>query len=503
MIEFSVFKNAKPDITFAPAWTFLTDENHKPIRGEVIVDNNNLICKSSIKAFALNTVFPVNGFGQIILRTSTKPNGRIFNLNLALFEGRLEQIQEELSRCEKENAIIPTRVRTEFEALKKMPNFKTHKNASCWADAKLPEAMHLGEKVTLIRAESNLRKRLANPASKDLHFGAQPFRLSEAKRAFEEFFAPTFDMAFVPFFWCLTNQQENKRDWILTERIIRWLREKKITMVGHPLVWLHKYSTPEWIARKIRNFSELKAFLRQDIEEIIARFGKDIKIWSFTNEFSDVDANSFDLTVKELIELSKFTSSLIRAKQRNNILYLNLSEPWGAKSFIQDKPSIPPDFFVEECIRAGVDFDAIGLQFYFGPIPSFGCRDLLTISEAVDKFRKFGKEIYISEMGFPSSSEMDGFSFWRNQHPLTGGFWHKPWSEDIQAELAEKMFTIFAAKAEVTAINWFDFIDVGVNNAVFDRFIPHGGLLRRDGKPKLSFKSIQKFIQLVRKGSKL
>ena len=60
--------------------------------------------------------------------------------------------------------------------------------------------------------------------------------------------------------------------------------------------------------------------------------------------------------------------------------------------------------------------------------------------------------------------------------------WHgESWSETIQADWLEAIFTLCYSHPQIEVAQWWDLADVG------GHFWPHGGLLNKDFTPKESF----------------
>ncbi|NIR03363.1 MAG: hypothetical protein GTN78_24725, partial [Gemmatimonadales bacterium] len=57
--------------------------------------------------------------------------------------------------------------------------------------------------------------------------------------------------------------------------------------------------------------------------------------------------------------------------------------------------------------------------------------------------------------------------------------WHGPWSESEQADWITAYATLCYSKPAIEAITWWDFCDPA--------FIPHGGLVDEELRPKESY----------------
>ena len=84
------------------------------------------------------------------------------------------------------------------------------------------------------------------------------------------------------------------------------------------------------------------------------------------------------------------------------------------------------------------------------------------------------KKIFISEISIPSE-------------PIGKGYWGQAWSEELQAEYLEAIYTIFFSKPLVMGIGWWDVTDAGA-------FIYYGGLLDEQAQPKQAYYTLQNLI---------
>ena len=131
-----------------------------------------------------------------------------------------------------------------------------------------------------------------------------------------------------------------------------------------------------------------------------------------------------------------------------------------------------PYRYLSDCVTAGVEFENIGLQLYYPQ------HDLFEIERMLARFKKFNRPIQITEISCNSADGLDLASM-RPKNIVPG--WHGPWSETMQADWLEAIYTLCYSKPEFEAIGWWDFADYG------GHFWPHGGLLRKDFSPKESY----------------
>jgi hypothetical protein len=135
------------------------------------------------------------------------------------------------------------------------------------------------------------------------------------------------------------------------------------------------------------------------------------------------------------------------------------------------------------CSQSGINFDAIGLQFYFGLArEGMYVRDMLQISAMLDRFANLGKPLHITAVQVPSAVSPDESDAWAGQIDIAqGGEWHQPWNEQTQSLWLRDFLNVALSKPFVETISWRDLADAGPH------YLPHGGLLRKDLTPKAAF----------------
>jgi GH35 family endo-1,4-beta-xylanase len=145
------------------------------------------------------------------------------------------------------------------------------------------------------------------------------------------------------------------------------------------------------------------------------------------------------------------------------------------------RPLRTPYQYIEDLHKAGVDYDVLGIQVYF---PN---RDLSDIVRLLERFEKFGKPIYITEIG-TSSGVTNGTIATGEMSVSNDPYdWHRRWDEELQEDWLEQVYTLYYSRPSIKAINWYDFSD-------FRPFIKSGGLIREDASVKRSYSRLKQLL---------
>lgn len=93
----------------------------------------------------------------------------------------------------------------------------------------------------------------------------------------------------MPFYWRGYEWERGKPNHGYTERVVAWCQEHGIVCKGHPLVWDHPASSPEWLPD---DFAEIERLSIQRVRDIVRRFAGRIDIWDVVNEPTHLGLNN-------------------------------------------------------------------------------------------------------------------------------------------------------------------------------------------------------------------
>lgn len=309
----------------------------------------------------------------------------------------------------------------------------------------------------------------------NLKLGCNFSRYSSSSSRYAKFFANAFDFATLPFYPGRTVPEKDRYSYEYIDNALTFLQEKGITPKGHPLFFGHKEVNPKWM------FSLSFPELRREAEKIayhhVSEYKGVVDIWDSMNEAHDW-ANCFELNQTELVELTKATTGALREANDKAVSIVNICLPfaeyvagrYNCYGALPEHLRSPLAYF-KAILEAGVDFDVVGIQLYF---PG---RDMVAVSKMLDAFKALGKPIHITEMGVNGGFRQKGNqgSSW-SQLDMSEGTWHGGWNEHTQADWMEQFYTIAAAREEIQALTWWDFIEPS--------FSGNGAFLYEDENPR-------------------
>jgi len=320
----------------------------------------------------------------------------------------------------------------------------------------------------------------------DFLFGCNIFRwwrgTDEEIAAYRARWEALFNYATLPFYWRRFEPERGQAIHELMGRIIDWCIERNVARKGHPLIWNHDASSPEWLPDDPK---EILAFCDARVAEEVARYKGRIDTWDVTNEATDCFR-------KESVDKLPYRGAVTKAWQEygkvpfaKRFFHIARQANPNATLLINDYRK---DAAYERLIEQLVDdegkpvYDAIGIQshmhgYYWGAEKTW---------QSCERFAGFGKPLHFTETTLISgpprkATEID----WRGQAPD----WNSaPAGEKRQAEHVEEFYRLLFSHPAAGAISWFDLPDGCWLGAP-------GGLIRKDYSPKPAYEVLMRLVK--------
>jgi GH35 family endo-1,4-beta-xylanase len=373
----------------------------------------------------------------------------------AATQRRIDAAQVALERAEAAGADRPALVRASMESLRD----------SLWA----------GEMLAVARARRAIDRQPARPG---FLFGCNGFALASGSAELRERFQALFNYTTLPLYRSMVEPRLGHRDYSAIEGALEAIGRTRILPKGHPLIFLVPESTPEWL--KNISYDETRRLCVSYVRDTIARFRHRIHIWDVVNEAHVQPETGRGMAGFSREQNVDLTSAALRAAREADptcFRIVNSTGTW-AEYYMSRRPGAwqqSPYDYLAMLRDAKAEFDAIGLQYYHSG------RDLLEFERNLESFREFGKPIHITELGIPSSLEpVPNAAYWGGGEGGAAMLWHgDSFTETIQADWIEQIYTIAYSKPYLDAISYWDFADPG--------FISHAGFVGPDGAAKESY----------------
>lgn len=299
----------------------------------------------------------------------------------------------------------------------------------------------------------------------------------EQKKFFEERtnkWLDVFNYATLPFYWGQFEPEEGQPHTEQLMRTAKFLKEKNVTVKGHPLCWhtecapwLMKYDNPTIMEKQL-----------QRIDREVAGFKGLIDMWDVINEvvimpvFDKYD-NAVTRLCNEYGQVGLVKRVFDEARKNNK----------DATLLINDFNTSPKyEDLLERILDAGVEVSAIGIQSH----QHQGYWGKEKILDVLERFSRFGLPIYFTENTLVSGTAIPEYivdlNDWQvDEWPST------PELEEVQKNNMKEMYTTLFECPQVEAITTWDFTDGAWLKAP-------SGFLRTDNSIKPSYVMMKELI---------
>lgn len=353
------------------------------------------------------------------------------------------------------------------------------------ANDSLAETMPAGEMAVLERAQNRIRRTGSRPG---FLFGSNVFGFAGSDQ-YRQRFSSAFNFGTVPFYRNNTEPTEGALNYSRVDAILEKTAGTPLLLKGHPLLWFKRQNMPQFLLKK--SWPEVKTSSREYALATVGKYRSRIHAWDVINEAHDW-ANEFHYEPQQMVEITAMMSNAAREADPTAFRVVNNCCLWAEYAATRmtnntplDRPSRTPVEYMKALRDARVDYDACGLQIY---CPG---RDMLEIERHIERFAALGKPIHITELGIPSANDRRTVSTYEERgrtipYPIDA-VWHgSEWSEQIQADWVEQFYTLCYSMRQVEAVTWWDFTDPG--------YMPNGGFLTRDLRPKPAYERLLKLV---------
>ena len=338
--------------------------------------------------------------------------------------------------------------------------------------------------------------------SHEFRFGANLFMLDELETddknaKYKQYFADVFNMATLPFYWNTlepdrNNPRYNKNSPKVYRRpapdlCIEFCEKYGIEPREHALAYDAFF--PEWLYKA--STAEVKQELERRYAEISKRYADKIRTIEVTNEMEWQRGKTAFYDEPNFVE---WCFKLAEKYFPNNQLGINeyTSLCWADRCRATDKYYS----YIEANMLKGARIDAIGMQYHlFHKREDEYEKTRLTLNPEslyrhMDLYSNFGKPLQITEVTVPAYS-------WASE------------DEEIQAEIIEKLYSIWFSHPNVEQIIYWNLVDgyahlwdpdpekikASQGNMSLGENYYYGGLLRFDLSPKPAYYKIKELIQ--------
>lgn len=470
MLRFAVYDENGPARHCPLPNAHLIGPEELVVPGDVTFEDGHIICRKRVShAVGLELLAEAGPMGELMLPTCLLPDrDKPYPLNLELARHRIKMFIAKSEDWQMFDLSAEHPAMQQWEKARQIFTKALITEDPMQADRIAREALTYGidatEKLALAHAEILLHRRFAQRAASSATLGVRvsPDRQSKGLR---DIIQRDFDVVALPMRWNELEVEEGSYNWEPVDRWMQWAQQAKKPVVGGPLLDFSPAALPEWMHVWQNDYDTCRDLAYDHIERVVQRYRNSVGLWNIA---SGLNVNeSFRFSFEQMMDLARMAALVVRQARPGARTLVELVQPFG-EHLAFNKDSLPPARFVERLFQEGIRVDAVGVQLLFGNgTIGHAARDLMQISNVIDRFAFLEQPVVISAVGVPSESIDDD-----------GGHWHEKWSPETQATWIARVFAMLMSKPFVESVFWTDLYDHP------RALLPGAGLISDSGRAK-------------------
>ncbi len=280
-----------------------------------------------------------------------------------------------------------------------------------------------------------------------------------------------FDVVTIPFRWCDVEPVRGGFDYTRLDVWMEWARAAGKPIIAGPLVDFAPGSLPAWAEPLRFNYAALRDPLYDYLDRTISRYIDKVGIWKISAGMHLCRDGRRPLA--EMIDATRTATLAVRRHKRTARSMIEVHDLFG-DTRARLPGSLGPFEFLERLSAEGLRFESVGARLVVGGTEAgTRSRDLMTISDTLDRFFGMEQSVLLSAVGAP----------WRSLGESVGR-WGEAWTPSRQGDWAERVIEIAMSKPYVESFCWSAHTD----DATPD---PGGGvgfgIVEEDGTPRPAF----------------
>ncbi|UCG58149.1 MAG: beta-galactosidase [Phycisphaerales bacterium] len=483
-MKFQVFQEGKRVDEFPLCGVYLFGTDGIGVRRTKITFKNGVIeCKKpSLETAGLALLWPVSGFGKVLLPTTCLPERKKpYNLNVEIARAKLMQIinkREDWSFFDTIAGLEDLSKEAQDLLIRAIQRISDAPVASQLADESLKKAMVFSEELAARHAESFFTARDKTHGFGRGCLGCRVDPVEMGNPTYVDSLLELFGFGIIPINWAQVEPEKGRFDFSAIDSCVDLLGKKKMVVGAGPLLRFSEDYLPKWLLESSPGFEKIRETAYQFISKVVARYSAFVHRWYVVSGLNAL--NHFGFNFEEVLEMTRAANMAVRAASNRGLKIVEICDPWG-EYYAATPNSIPPLVYVDMVVQSGINFDAFGLQVRFGRNQSgMHIRDMMQISAMLDHFGPISKPLYITDVEVPSENSNGSYD------GKVAGIWHEQWSQSCQGQWLEQFCRIALSKPFVDAVAYGNLVDTQ------DSTISHSGLLTEQLEPKESFQTLKR-----------
>lgn len=280
----------------------------------------------------------------------------------------------------------------------------------------------------------------------------------------------------LPFYWRGFEPRQGAPDTDRLRRAAQWFVDRGVAVKGHPLLW-HTLA-PEWLLDLDDVAAE--SVMRARITRETRAFAGVVDLWDAINEAVILPVFTAEHNAVTRLAQSKGRIEMVR------LAFESAREGNPHARLVLNDFDLSADYerLIEECLDAGIEIDAIGLQTHMHQ----GYRGEEAVWEILERFARFGLPLQMTETTLVSGDLMPAHIVDLNDY-VVDDWPSTPEGEARQADEVVRQYRTLVSHPAVESITYWGLTDEGAWLGA------PAGLLRRDGTAKPAFDALVGLIK--------
>src|SRR5690606_6060860 len=257
------------------------------------------------------------------------------------------------------------------------------------------------------------------------------------------------DFLSVPMRWAHLEPREGEYSFKNTDRGIEWaVRKANMPITAGPLIDFADGATPEWLSIWENDYETLRDLIYEHVKQIVTRYRRTVTWWTAVSGLPL--SRSFRLRYEQIMDLTRVCVLATRKLHPKAKVQIEVAQPFGEYAAAKDG-IMGPLLYADVVSQSGIQIDAIALRLEVGrPAPGAAARDLMMLSDLLDRYAELAKPLCVSGLGAASEQPVADVAAGQAEP----GRWRGGWSRETQAQWLEAMGAIAMAKPYVHSVCW-------------------------------------------------
>lgn len=470
---------------------YLIGADDQPVAGKVIYEDGCIVCqKRGSRAAGLSLMYDAGSMGRLMLQTTLLPDReKPYVLTVELARHRIKMFiakSEEWHMFDLSDGHPAMQLWEQARQLfSQAVVCDDPHEAERLARKSLEKGIDATERLAMAHAEILLHRRFGNRRASSSTLGVRIAARHNGPQV-RDLISRDFDVLAIPLRWRDLEVEEGRYNWEPVDRWMKWAKDNGKPVVAGPLLDFSKDALPKWMYVWQHDYDTCRDLAYDHIERVVQRYYPYVGIWNLASGLHIND--NFRFTHEQMIDLVRMASLVVRHMRKGARMMIELPQPFGEYG-ATNSDSLQPVAFVDRLVQEGIRLDAIGVQLVFGEsgqdegFAGRATRDLMQISDMLDRFFLVEIPVILSAMSVPSAPS--GGS--------AAGWWHEPWSPQIQSTWVSRVFAMAMSKPYLESLIWSDLFDHA------DATGPYAGLISQEGRGKPALQRLVGIRKRLRK----